>query len=280
MGIGLGLVGLSLAGCTPFVPGSDYVATGDVAYGEGARRRLDVYRPKGPSGLAERAPVVIFFYGGRWNSGAKGDYRFAGEAFASRGFLTVVPDTRLSPEVAYPGFVEDSAQAVRWTIDHAAEYGGDPSRVYLVGHSAGAYNAMMLALDERWLQAVGVDNHEAIAGVVGLAGPYDIAPFEDADLQALFGPPEGWPATQPINHADGRDPPVLLLQGEADDVVKPGNAPRLAAKLNDAGGHAEVKLYPGVDHYRIVGALSAPLRGLAPVLDDATTYLRAHGGTP
>lgn len=269
---------MALVGCTPlgllnaFVPGQGYERMEGLAFGPGERQKLDVYRP---SESEEAKPVLVFLYGGRWQGGDRGDYRFVGEAFAARGFVVVVPDTPLYPGVKYPAFLEDAAQAVRWTVDHVAKHGGDPERLYLMGHSSGGYNAAMLTLDERWLAGVGLSNGR-VRGTVGLAGPYDFAPFEDADIQDLFGPRDGWPATQPIQYADADDPPMLLLHGDADDIVRPGNATRLAARIHAQGGEAEVKFYPGIEHYRIVAALAAPLRSLAPVVDDATAFLRAH----
>lgn len=269
---------ITLAGCTPlgllnaFVPGNGYERVEGLAFGAGDRQKLDLYRPTEGEGAK---PVLVFLYGGRWQDGSRRDYRFVGEAFAARGFVVVVPDTPLYPGVKYPAFLEDAAKAVRWTVDHVGAHGGDPDRLYLMGHSSGGYNAAMLTLDERWLAGVGLSNTR-VRGTVGLAGPYDFAPFEDADIQDLFGPREGWPATQPIQYADADDPPMLLLHGDADDIVKPGNATRLANRIQTQGGKAEVKFYSGIEHYKIVAALAAPLRSLAPVVEDATAFLRAH----
>ena len=135
----------------------------DIAYGPEPRQYLDVYRPDGEaSGL----PVIFFSYGGGWESGEKADYGFVGKAFAARGYVVVIADYRVVPEVVYPAFVEDNARAVRWLQQEISAYGGDPSRLFLMGHSAGAYNVMMLALSDRF----GVDT-SAIDGVVGLSGP-------------------------------------------------------------------------------------------------------------
>lgn len=267
-----------LAGCTPLgvlnalVLARDYDERPNLRYGELPRQQLDVYQPHG---APIPAPVVIFFYGGRWQTGSKSDYRFVGEALASKGFVAVLPDYRLYPEVKFPVFVEDAALSVRWVHDHAASFGGDPQRIYLMGHSAGAHIAALLNLDEHYLRAVGMDPH-GIRAMAGLAGPYDFLPFEDADLRALFGPPQGWPSTQPINFVDGTEPPMLLLQGEADTTVKPRNATSLAAKIRQAGGSVKVVMYPNLNHWSILLALAAPFRGLAPVLGDVTAFFRRH----
>jgi len=247
----------------------------DIAYQPGPRGGLDVYQPKSAGG---HAPVVVFLYGGGWDSGAKGDYVFAGAALARQGFVTVVPDYRIYPEVRWPAFLQDSAQAVAWTKAHAAEYGGDPSRLFLMGHSAGAYNAVTLAVDRRWLTAVGIDPRKDIKGVVGLAGPYDFLPLHSDELKTIFGPEAQRPDTQPINHVDGQAPPLFLATDTADTVVDPGNTTRMAARVRAAGGQVQTRDYKGLSHALLMGAVAAPLRFLAPVLADSAAFIRAHAG--
>lgn len=241
-------------------------------YGAGPRQRLDVYAPHGAAGSA---PVAVFFYGGSWDSGRRQDYGWVGRALASRGFVTVVADYRIYPEVRYPGFLEDGAQAVKWASDHAGQYGGDPSRIVLAGHSAGAYNAVMLGLDGRYLQAAGVDPR-AVKAVAGLAGPYDFAPFNDPIAKRIFGDAPDPPATQPLAYVTGDAPAAFLATGDADTMVYPRNTTALARKLREAGVPVEERHYSGVDHIRILLALSRPLRRGAPVLDDMTAFLREH----
>ena len=185
-----------LAGCslstigTALVPRAGYTTRSDLAYGPLPRQTLDVYRPRG---LPTPRPTVVFFYGGRWQSGSKEQYRLLAYTLTQRGYVVVIPDYRLHPQVEFPTFVEDAAHAVRWVRDHIREHGGDPDQVVLMGHSAGAHIAMLLTLDERYLRAVNVDPGDAIAGTVGLAGPYDFLPFEDQDVRDLMGPAEQWP---------------------------------------------------------------------------------------
>ena len=245
----------------------------DLAFAPGPRQTLDVYEP---AHGAERLPVVVFFYGGTWQMGEKKAYAFVGRALASRGFVVVVPDYRVYPEAKYPDFLRDGAQAVRWTRDHVADYGGDPHRIFLMGHSAGAYNAVMLTLDRRWLGEAGMDPRTDIRATVGLAGPYDFLPLTDAKLKDIFGPPKAWPATQPINHVDGKAPPLLLAAGQDDDVIDPANNTRLAARIHAEGGEAEVKLYPSLTHPLILGAFAGPLHFIAPSLKDSVAFMRAH----
>lgn len=240
----------------------------DIAYGEGPRRRLDVYAQDGAAGR----PVVVFIYGGSWSSGDKDEYTFAGAALASRGFVTVIPDYRIVPETRFPGFVEDCAAAVRWVADHVSGYGGDPSRIVLVGHSAGAYNAMMLGLDAHYLHDAGVDSAR-VRGVVGLAGPYDFLPFDVAATRNAFGEAPDTALTQPVHFARADGPPLLLLWGDADTTVGPRNLRGLERAMRDAGGRVETKTYPGVDHVDIMLALSRPLRGRAPTLADISAFV-------
>ena len=255
-------------------PSAGGAVTRDVGFeGPGSRLKLDIYRPK--AGAAP-APVVVFFYGGGWDSGRRQDYAFVGKALAARGYVTVIPDYRVYPEVRWPAFLEDSARAVRWARDHGAEYGGDPRRLVLMGHSAGAYNAAMLALDSRWLGGVGLDPARDLRAMVGLAGPYDFLPLHSDELKEIFGPPDQRPDTQPITHVTGRAPPLWLAADTGDKVVEAANATRLAAAVRAKGGAVEERYYGGLNHALMVGVIAAPLRFLAPVLKEASAFIDAH----
>jgi acetyl esterase/lipase len=267
-----------------YVPTHTYTVERGIAYGDLPRQRLDIYTPAPgvtPAANAKAAaplPVVVFFYGGNWASGERADYRFVGEALASRGFVAVIADYRLHPEARYPDFLQDSARAVAWATRHAARFGGDPRRLYVAGHSAGAYNAAMLAYAPAYLAAADVDP-AAIRGFIGLAGPYDFLPLTGDVTKAVFGFPGTPPDTQPLFHV-GRTPgarlaPALLLVAPEDTVVRPGNSDRLAARLREAGGRAQQIAYPMLDHRSIVGALAAPLRGLGPVLSDIERFINS-----
>jgi len=248
----------------------------NVAFGPGPRQRLDVYAPHRDKDDAP-APVAVFFYGGSWDTGRRQDYNWVGQALASRGFVTVVPDYGLYPQVRYPGFLEDGARAVRWAQDHAAEFGGDPERIVLVGHSAGAYNAAMIALDHRYLRKAGVDPKH-IKALAGLSGPYDFLPLTDPIAERTFGEAPDLQATQPTSFVRADSPPAFLATGDADTMVYPRNTVKLAARLRAAGVEVEERHYPGIDHVRMVLALSRPFRNRAPVLDQMTEFLHAHAG--
>ena len=219
------------------------------------------------------APVVVFFYGGNWQEGEKSTYRFVGAALAARGLVAIIPDYRIYPEVRFPGFIEDGARAVRWARDHAAEFGGDPGRVVVMGHSAGAYIAAMLAYDRQWLAAVDLDPDRDVRGLVGLAGPYDFLPLHSDTLKIIFGPDDRLAATQPINFVEGAAPPAFLATGRDDDMVDPGNVTRLGRRISEKGGAVTVKFYDGVGHRMLIGAFAAPLRPLAPVLRDTVGFI-------
>ncbi len=243
-----------------------------LAFGPGPRQTLDTYAPTGPADGPLR-PLVVFFYGGSWNSGERQGYGWTGRALAAQGFVAVVPDYRLVPDVQYPAFVEDGAAAVALARREARGWGADPDRIVLVGHSAGAYIAVMLATDRRFMAQAGVPR-ASLRGAAGLAGPYDFYPFDARSSRAAFGDWADGPATQPINAVDGDEPPLWLATGDGDETVRPRNSLALAEKVNAAGGEAEVKLYPGIDHIGIALAMSRPFRGRAPVLADLSAFVR------
>ncbi|MDR6951506.1 acetyl esterase/lipase [Ancylobacter sp. 3268] len=250
-----------------------------LAYAEGARHGVDVYAPApAPSSAGDRFPVVVFFYGGGWEGGERGFYRFVGAALASRGIVAVIPDYRVYPEVRFPDFVKDAAQAVRWARDHAGAFGGDGRRLVLAGHSAGAHIAAALHFDRQWLEGAGLDARRDIAGLVGLAGPYDFLPLRSRTLEAIFGPEPGRALSQPINFVQGGEAPAFLATGPSDDTVDPGNTARLAARIRACGGEVIVRVYERVDHRTLLGAFSRPLRLLAPVLDDMSAFIHEVTG--
>ncbi|MDE2200519.1 MAG: alpha/beta hydrolase [Rhodospirillales bacterium] len=251
----------------------------DLAYGPGPRHRLDAYVPARAAASAPApAPVVVFFYGGGWEEGERGMYRFVAAALAARGILTLVPDYRLYPEVRFPAFMEDAAAAVAWARSFVATQGGDPGRLFLMGHSAGAQIATLLALDARYLRAAGVARGH-IAGVIGLAGPYDFLPLRSPTLKAIFGPEAAWPASQPITYVTPSAPPMLLAAGTADRVVDPGNARRLAARLRSEGATGELHLYRGLGHRALIGGFASVLAPLLPVRRATLRFIARCGGT-
>ena len=275
-----------MAGCSPVVilnatvPSSGVERLSDIRYADRARGTLDLYRPAGAAGPAAKLPVVVFLFGGSWRTGEKGMYPFVGRPLAARGVLVAVPDYRTFPATGIPGILDDSAQAVAWVLAHAAEYGGDPGRVFVMGHSSGAYDAMMLALDPRWMERAGSDR-KRLAGAIGLAGPYDFLPLKDPDVIEVFGA-DATPAFQPITYAGGQQaavaPPLLLRAGADDRTVRPGNTPDLAARLRANGGQVDAALYPGIGHIGIITAFAPLFDGRAPVLDEVARFVTQPAG--
>jgi len=231
---------------------------------------LDVWRPAGAS--AKPRPVLIFWYGGGWVHGDRRAYAFAARAFAKAGFVVVVPDYRKVPGVRFPAFLQDGAQAVKWTRDHVAEFGGDPNRIAFAGHSAGAYTSVMLALDSRWLKAEGVDP-AIVKASIGLSGPYDFYPFDKKrSIDAMAGVADPM-MTQPIHFARKDAPPLLLITSTVDTQVRPKNAINLAAAQKALGAPVELHNYPGLSHEEVVMALSVPYRGKGATLADSVAFL-------
>ena len=268
---------LALSACSPvkllnaLTPDSTFDKTAGIAYGDDPRQKLDVYVPR--HALPD-APVVVFFYGGSWNSGAREDYNFVGEALASRGIVAVVADYRLYPQVRYPLFLQDGARAVAWTKAHIREFSGNPQRLYLMGHSSGGYNAAMLALDGDLLAAAGMSPKD-LRGWIGLAGPYDFLPIENPAVRPVFFWPDSPPQSQPINHVSRGAPPALLIAASKDDLVNPTrNTGGLAHKLRAAGVPVQDFYYSRPNHITLVATLSRPLRGLAPVLDQVVDFIK------
>jgi acetyl esterase/lipase len=272
------LAGTFLAACSPVsvlnlaVPRSGYHVVRDLAYGADPRQKLDLYVPDG--GPA-KMPVILFFYGGSWQSGSKDMYLALGQAFASRQIIVAIADYRLYPQIRYPAFLGDSADAFVYVRDHVADHGGDPGRLFLAGHSAGAYNAVMLAADERYLQKAGA-NIGQVCGVIGIAGPYNFLPLTDGHLIGMFGGANR-SETQPITYIDGKRPPMLLAAGADDTTVSPRNSSDLAGKLETFGSPVQLLRYPGVGHVGIVLSLAPGFRGRTSLRDDIAHFVENTG---
>ena len=243
------------------------------AYGEHARQRLDVYTPA----AAVAAPTVVFLYGAGWRSGDRGRYAFVGKRLAASGFVAAVPDYRLYPGVRFPSFVEDAAAAVAWTRSNARRFGGDGALLYLMGFSAGAHSAALLAVDPHYLAAHGLVSRD-LAGVVGLAGPYGLR----HETLARYGPifADAGDAARPACLVRRAPPPLLLLHGEADTIVDIAHTRQLAEAARGAGGRVVVREYENVGHAGLLLALSRRFAGRAPVLDDFAAFVADRHDRP
>ena len=245
----------------------------DLAYCPAPACKLDLYIPPG----AGNGPldVLVFFYGGRWTDGEKNDYRFVGAAFTEQNFIVVVPDYRKYPGVRFPEVVEDGAKALAWVYDHIAAYHGNPERIHVAGHSSGAHIGALLAADAGYLANEGKDRSQVIRDFAGLAGPYAFTP-DEPDLVDMFGPPSNYPNMQVTTFIDGRQPPMLLLYGDADRTVKAANLERLEQRIKEKGGLVEKQIYPGVGHRDLAAALTwLNLRG-TPVLRDMKKFFQSN----
>lgn len=265
---------LLLGACSPLsvlstVSGTHIQQSATHAYGDAPRQTLDVHLPQDAQ---PNADVVLFIYGGRWQFGSKDEYRFVADGLAQSGFITVIPDYRLYPQVDWRDFLADSAAAYRWVEAYIAGFGGNPQRIFVMGHSAGAHMAAMVALDPKLQQQAGVKRLPC--GLIGLAGPYDFLPISDPDIREVFKSANPLIESQPIHYVNGNMPAMLLLTGSDDTTVKPGNTERMAAAVKQAGGKAEVIEYPKVAHVDIMLALAPALSGLAPTLQDSTHFIR------
>ena len=263
-------------------PSNSYRETGGIAYGTDPRQKLDIFSPTGStdgSPSPANYPVVVFFYGGSWNRGERSDYLFVAEALAARGIVTVVVDYRLYPRVRYPDFLKDCAKALAWTERDISAFGGDPQRLFVMGHSAGAYNAAMLALDSRWLATEGL-TPGMLKGWIGLAGPYDFLPITNPDAKPVFFDPHYPEGSQPIDYVSRLSPPAFLGAATSDELVNPErNTRQLARKFQNEGVPVTVKLYPRANHLTLIGAFAWPLRWLAPVADDVAEFVAARSGS-
>lgn len=256
---------------------SGVLVTRNIPYGPGPRQMMDIYRPAQATGPA---PVVVFFYGGAWRSGERRDYRFVAAGLGRSGVVVAVPDYRLFPEVRFPAFIEDAALAVAQMRRVAGSCGGDPKRLFVMGHSAGAYIAAMLAIAPAYLAAAGLARTD-LAGAVGLGGPYDFLPITGADIRQVFASAaDDLRRTQPIWHVDGHNAPLLLLHGDRDGTCYPRNALALAARIGAAGGPVSVRTYPHVGHLGVVLSFAPSLRFCAPAFDDTLRFIRGAWEPP
>lgn len=257
-------------------PMNDLVVTRNLRYEPtGNRHCLDVYVLR--AAAPKLRPVIVYLYGGDWAAGKKAEFAFVGAALARRGFVTVVPDYRIYPEAHWPMFLQDNAAAVRWARDHAASFGGDPSKLVLMGHSSGAHNAFSLAVEPKWLNAVGMAPRD-LKAIVGLSGVYSMLPLDGPREHAIFGSRTGY--TEPIDHVDGTAPPMLLIIGDRDRVAEPSNSDEVAVKLRKNGDLAEVIHYPNLGHSDTQNALVASPGQPPRIIDAILRFLASQGAEP
>ncbi len=250
----------------------------NILYGDEPSQDLDMYYPKplAKAMKSERAitdtyPMIVFVYGGSWESGTKEEYAFVGQSLAQAGYITAVINYRKAPEHVYPDFVEDTAKAIAWSFDNAASFHADPKRIAVVGHSAGAFNAIAAVSDEDFLAPYGIKPDD-IKAVVGIAGPYsyDFRKFDSASAFPANATPN---EVMPDNHIKGEQPPYLLLTAENDKLVYDTNTIKMTKALKDYGATVENGVIEGASHATSIGAMAPPLRWLNDVRAQVLTYL-------
>ncbi len=256
------------------IPRDGYRIHKNIAYGADARQMLDIYVPD----VVQPAPVIVFYYGGSWQKGSKDDYLFLGESFATMGYVVVIADYRLYPEVLFPDFLDDSAQAFGWVHNHIAQYGGDVNNLFLAGHSAGAYNAMMLTVNHEYFDRAGV-KPAWVRGTIGIAGPYDFLPLTDPILIKLFATAVHEKDTQPITFATKKYPPIFLATGDRDEDVLPRNSIILTTRLKQLNSPVESHIYPKIDHIDIMLSLAYRFRGKNTLREDIKGFIEAKKET-
>ncbi|MEJ2119182.1 MAG: alpha/beta hydrolase [Alphaproteobacteria bacterium] len=245
-----------------------------VPYGPDLRQRVDIFMPDPPKPGMRRA-AVVYFHGGGWTIGSRVLNHHIGRAIMKMGYVAVLADYRLYPFVRFPAFVHDGARAVAWLRRNSAKYGIGKNRIYLMGHSAGAHIAMLLALDHRYFKRAGVPVY-AVQGVIGMSGPYTATP-----TRTLFGPVfsglSNSDLARPISFAGNVGPRMLLLHGGADLSIPPRQAREMGRRYREAGGEAVVRVYPGANHMQLVTSFSEPERWRYPVYKDLKAFLDASG---
>ena len=287
----LGLMMLASTACSPIkvlnaiVTDSTFLLKADIAFGALPRQKLDIYIPTAStinrqSSVEASKPskkVIIFFYGGNWDSGEKENYKFVAEALASAGHIVVIPNYRVYPDVLFPELMNDPALIAKWVKTNIHQYGGDANQVFLSGHSAGAHIAVMLAVNPEYLASVSLKPSDFV-GVIGLAGPYDFLPLSSDRLKTIFGNNEQQSKSQPINFVDGKNPPLLLAVGLKDSTVWPRNSYNLAKKINANDGKVKVVEFAEYGHIDMVAKLAKPLRGNGELLKSVTDFIKNTSG--
>lgn len=271
---GCASVGLSALNATAKLD-SGHSVSADIAYGDRDWQRLDVHRPEqGEKHDGKPLPVLIFFYGGAWETGARDEYYFAASAFVEHGYLVVIPDYVKFPTGKFPTFIEDGAKAFAWTKENIASYGGDTNNIFIAGHSAGAHLGALLAADKQYLEAQGYKPQD-IRGFAGLAGPYNFTP-EREPYTLIFGPEDNFPRMQIRNFVDGDEPPMILLHGTKDKTVGILNMDSLVESIEQVGGQVHSVRYDGVSHVGILLTLHPAFLGDDAAAIDIDRYFRTQ----
>ncbi|WP_409431943.1 alpha/beta hydrolase [Litorimonas sp. RW-G-Af-16] len=269
LGGAMGLI-FAVAACAPvtllntITPSSSFSKAKDVSYGPLERQKLDLYKADTPK---PDAPMLVFVHGGSWQEGSKDIYKFLADGFTKDGYDIAVPNYRLYPQTKYPGMIEDTAKAIAYAAVQ------NPDRpIVVIGHSAGAYNALMAIMDPRFMAAENLATCERVAGVISLAAPTGAYELKDPPYPTIFpGRFQGEDA--PLAHADQPLPAMFLINGADDTTVGRKNAEMLAEKIEASGGNAKLKIYDGMNHTEAVQFLSRHFDGDSSLKSDIASFI-------
>lgn len=258
----------------------------NIAFDSNPRLTLDLYLPSPPNPEAQvNTPVIVFFYGGSWNRGEKSEYEFVGRRLASLGYIAAIPNYRVYPEAKYPQFLEDGAKASAKVLQLLSSpqyqaYKPD-NRLIMMGHSAGAYNAAMLAMDDRWLGRENVNRNNSIKGLIGMAGAYNIYPICVEEVRPVFDHPNYPTNSQPIDYVGSSKVPTLLLAPEEDTLVSTKkNTLSLHQALLKNKTPSKVVAVKGTDHITVLGTLSPILFFKGDSLGPIQNFVQHLPSTP
>ena len=249
----------------------------DILYGDEPLQDLDIYYPKPlaqamktNTTIKQEYPMVVFVHGGSWESGNKEEYAFVGQSLAQAGYVTAVINYRKAPEHVYPDYVEDTAQAIAWSYKNAKRFHANPERFAVVGHSAGAFNAVAAIANEDFLKPYGIKPTD-ISAVIGIAGPYsyDFRKFSSVTAFAADATPD---EVMPDRQIKGAQPPYLLLTAEKDKVVYATNTIKMTQALKAAGVTVQTSEIKGASHATSIGAMAPPLRWVNDVRAQVLSY--------
>ena len=243
----------------------------DVPYGADDRNRLDYYiRTDTAEDPVHARPLVLFFYGGNWQSGRRQDYRFVADTLCKMGCDVIVPDYRLYPEVRFSGIIDDVSLAATWLFQNKQIDPGRP--IFIMGHSAGAQLGSLLCLNQALLSHIDAVERR-IAGFIGLSGPYDFYPYTEESHWDLFSPERAYPNSQAVNFVRAGGPPLYLLHGKEDSRVRRGHSKSLMEKQIAAGGDASREVYEGVGHVDMVVSFSVFHRRKSQAVKDVENFI-------
>ena len=244
----------------------------NLAYGEHKDQVLDLVNLEN----SRDCPVILFFHGGSWRWGQKDYHREIGKQFAKSGIIFATANYRLYPEVRFPAFPRDASLAVKWLRENVAKHGGDPSRIFLMGHSAGAHSMALVGLDESYLKEVGGD-FSWIRGVIGMSCPYYFDPNKEFLYREIFNVGRDHEEFMPLCLVDGgNEPPFLVMHGFFDPLVAVEGAEKFINKMRAAGGKVTRRIYSSHGHFSLVRRTTSWHIWPNPLLKDVVEFVREH----